>query len=342
MDKVEVYSAPKISRKHISYEILYFLSAITVSYLFMKLRFILNGEYGPASLSALANNTAFKPAQYRVLIPWIARSIYGLVPQGHYSLRGIYQTLEVFSLFFLIVSFRYYISLFIKERRVSALLSLALIFILPFNFLLPRFIPIYYPYDTPAILFFVLGLNAIYEKKWLWFYPVFIAATLNKESACFLTMVFLITSWNKEKPKVILLHYLAQVAIWLSIKAVLTYLFRNNSGPSLGEFYQYKDGIYNTGITSLSLNIAFLSHARNWPFFLSNMGFTWALTIFYFRLIRDDFVKKTVFIAIPFFIVTMLMANIYEMRVFGELIPVFLMPCILIFKELLSGQGGAG
>jgi hypothetical protein len=34
----------------------------------------------------------------------------------------------------------------------------------------------------------------------------------------------------------------------------------------------------------------------------------------------------------------MLVGNIYEMRIFGELIPVFLLAFLVILKELLSTQ----
>ena len=47
---------------------------------------------------------------------------------------------------------------------------------------------LYYPYDIPSLTFFALGIILFMQKKWLWFYPVFILACLNRESACFISL----------------------------------------------------------------------------------------------------------------------------------------------------------
>lgn len=45
---------------------------------------------------------------------------------------------------------------------------------------------------------------------------------------------------------------------------------------------------------------------------------------------------------LPIFVGMMLVANIYELRLFGELIPVVLAAFVLVFHELLQGpEGGA-
>ena len=101
------------------------------------------------------------------------------------------------NIFLLILAFRYYITLFIKDRALNSLFSFLILFILPFHFFFPR--P-YYPnywYDTPSILFFTLGLIAMYKRKWMIYYFIFIIATFNRETTCFLTVIYLFTSFGK-------------------------------------------------------------------------------------------------------------------------------------------------
>jgi hypothetical protein len=48
-------------------------------------------------------------------------------------------------------------------------------------------------YDMPSLFLFMLGLLLLYEKKWWLYYPVFILATLNRETSCFLTLIYAVT-----------------------------------------------------------------------------------------------------------------------------------------------------
>jgi branched-subunit amino acid transport protein AzlD len=56
----------------------------------------------------------------------------------------------------------------------------------------------------------------------------------------------------------------------------------------------------------------------------SFMGFLWLPLIVLWNKIENDFVRKTAFI-IPCFVTGMfVVGNIYEFRIFGELVPIFL------------------
>lgn len=66
------------------------------------------------------------------------------------------------------------------------------------------------------------------------------------------------------------------------------------------------------------------------------MGFLWIPTFFYFRLIEARFVKRSLLVIFPFFLVMMLAGNIIELRAYGELISVVLVAFLLIIKELLK------
>ena len=314
-------------------DLIFLAAALLFSYYFMQLRFSLNVEFGPGSLAALTNYSAFKPFQYRILMPWIASllSKFSFCPFN--SLSNIYQILETTSIFLVIVSFRYYISLFIENRIISSLLAFSILYILPFNFLFPRLIPVYYPYDMPAIYFFTLGLIFMYQRRWAVYYIIFVIACFNRDSACFLTFIYLFTSLKREKLNWVIYHCCAQFIIWAIIKLVLFKLFFRNPGQNWFEWYHM-----NSNITHFSTNISFLSGFRNYPFLFSNLGGIWILVFFYYRLIKIEFVKRSIFVVFPYFLGMMFVGSIYEIRIFGELIPVFLMAFLVILKELFKSQ----
>lgn len=300
---------------------LFLIIAIIFSYYFMHIRFVLNYQYARASLLAIFNGSAAVPFQYRILIPWFVRMLENTkLSFGDTPLR-LFRLIEFLSIFSLAVTFRYYLSLFFKNQTISTFVSLTLFYVLPFNFLL---LPtIWYPWDMPAILLFTLGLILLYKKKWTIYYLLFIVATLNKETTCFLTLIYLFTAIGKDKPKTIALHCFFQLIIWCTIKYFLYQLYFNNPGAGIFE-------------GQLSKNINFFKNIKNYPFFFSNMGFLWIPTFFYFRLIEARFVKRSLLVIFPFFLVMMLAGNIIELRAYGELIPVVLVAFLLIIKELLK------
>lgn len=311
------------------FDILFLVVALLFSYLLMQLRFSLNGEFGPGSLAALTNYSASKPFQYRVLMPWLANLLLKLGFPPFNSILGTFKVLETISVFSIILSFRYYISLFVNNKTIVSFLAFSILYILPFNFLLPRIIPVYYPYDMPSIFFFTLGLIFMYRQKWIAYYAVFVFATFNRETTSFLTFIYLFTSIRRERPNRVFLHCCAQFIIWVIIKAVLFKLFYCNPGQNGFEWFHM-----NSDITHLSTNISFLLYFRNYPFFFSNLGFIWIPVFFYYRLIKIEFVQRSLLVIFPFFIGMMFVGNIFEIRIFGELIPVFLMAFLLILKEI--------
>lgn len=147
------------------FELIFIAVALVYSLCFAALRLSLNIENGPASLTALVNGSASKPFQYRILIPWLAGLIHGLKIPFLSSLGVIFVMLETAAVFLLIITFRYYVSLFIQKGFRQSVFSLSLLYVLPFNFILARPLAFYYPYDIPSIFFFTLGLAFMYQKN---------------------------------------------------------------------------------------------------------------------------------------------------------------------------------
>jgi hypothetical protein len=315
-------------------ELAFLLTAFAAAYCFCELRFLLADPFsGPALFDEVSRHTGPKPWQYRVLIPYAAGILSHLNLPPFFSLERWAKLAELSSLFLLVLAFRRYISLFIRDRAVASLFSFLILLILPFNFFFPR--PHYpnYWYDTPSMLFFTLGLILLHQKKWLPYYGVFVIATFNRETTCFLTFIYLLTSAGRVRPKRIAFHCVSQFVLWLTIKSLLVKLYAGNPGPSF-EWYAHP------GATHFADNIAFFTHPENYPMFLSNMGFTWVAVLLHLRRIKVEFVKRSLLVVLPFFAGMMLVANIYELRLFGELIPVVLAAFVLVFHDLLRRPEG--
>jgi hypothetical protein len=76
----------------------------------------------------------------------------------------------------------------------------------------------------------------------------------------------------------------------------------------------------------------------NWPLFASSMGFLWIPVLFYYRRIKNEFLQRSLWVVFPLFAGMMFVGNIYELRIFGELLPIFLAAFFLILFDLLKAS----
>jgi hypothetical protein len=199
-------------------------------------------------------------------------------------------------------------------------------FNLPIFLYFPKYVVPYYPYDTPSMVFFTLGLILIYRRKWVPYYLLFAVATLNRETTCFLTLIYLFAAYGKDKKSTIALHCAAQFVIWVSLKYLLYLKYSGN--PQAIEF-------------GINYNIGVLTDPSTYFYVFSNMGYIWLPTLLLYRCIEDDFVRRSLLVLIPFAIATFITAKFTELRGFGEMIPVVLAAFVLEMKVLFekSGEG---
>jgi hypothetical protein len=80
------------------------------------------------------------------------------------------------------------------------------------------------------------------------------------------------------------------------------------------------------------INIELFSEPSNYYFILSNMGFLWVPAFLLWRHIKDDFARRSLFVAVPFLLGSFLIGQYTELRGFGELIPVVVSAFILELK----------
>ena len=100
-------------------------------------------------------------------------------------------------------------------------------------------------------------------------------------------------------------------------------MYASNPGPGLF-------------LNQFSNNLAILSDPLKAGLLLSNFGFVWIAVVFYFRFIKDHFVKRSLLVVFPFFCGMMIVGNLPELRIYGELIPVILSAFLLILNNLFQ------
>ncbi len=273
-----------------------------------------------------------------MLIPWLVRSLSDIIPIFHLPNQLWITTnvpmkqactvvlIEMFSVFSLIIAFRYFLQLFFKNPTLSMLLSFTLLLVLPFNYLLARYAPFWYPYDIPGQFFFVLGIIFLYKEKWLHFYILFAIATFNRETSAFLTLIFLFTTFKKIPLKIALLHCLAQGIIWLSIKMILYQLYGHNQGE--GTIIEQH----------LGFNMEYLKSFKNYPLLFSNFGFLWIPILLFYKHIENVFIKRCLLVFILFFVVQLFTSSIPELRVYQEFIPIIITAYTCILKSLFEKE----
>ncbi|MGH9143566.1 MAG: hypothetical protein ACRD2I_20715 [Vicinamibacterales bacterium] len=279
-------------------------------------------DHGSDSPEALVAGTASTPYQYRVLLPWLVRGALELHLIQPESQMAVFAAIQVAALVLLGFVFRRYLSRFIADPVLASVMALTLYAVLPFNYFnLP-----YYPYDIPSVLLFTVGLLLIYERRWLWFFPLFAIATLNRETSIFLAVVSLFVLFDRYSWQKLTLIVGSQLAIWVVIKAFLWVVYQQNRWMGYG-LYQFQ----------LKVNIAtLLTQPIKSVSALATWGCLWLAVVIWHRRIRDVSLKRTLW-TVPVFIFGMMFAGfVIELRIYGEVLPIVLAAFWVVFLDLVT------
>jgi hypothetical protein len=189
---------------------------------------------------------------------------------------------------------------------------------------------LYYPFDGPSVLFFVMGCHFICRRNWLAYYPTFALAVLNRETSVFLIFVFAVTSYGYVARRPLLWHLIAQVVIWVGLTGLIfaaisgspALLTKNHLGVNLAVF---RDMVAMRG-----------NFLKDWPKLLLACGGTWLVLPWIFRR-QPAHLKRALLVIIPFVGVALFKAQIDELRQYGELIPVVFTPLVYSIALELGG-----
>ena len=319
------------------------LSCVLYAAYFATLR-MSRDMWDPAAFARMVDGSAMAPFQFRALIPWSVSLVRDFVGEGAFNLEHARMGSELLFVFLLLVVFRAYMVHLLGDGRKGILATLALAMVLPFHYIIPEAFPFYYVYDLPSVFFFTLGLLLLHKRQWLLYYPLFALATFNRESTCFLTLIYVLTCFRREwrSPGALahseywklntecsalspLLHVLAQSAIWISIKALLNHLY-----PGDVSFNHFTRNFYMLRLPS------------TYPILFSVFGYTWLLALFGNRLIKDDFVRRACYAVPLFFAVIFVVGQIRELPLYGEMIPVVVPAAILAGQALCRRNAHTG
>jgi len=286
----------------------YVVIVVASAWHFSEMRFRFNVEYrAQAPVQQLLAYTADRPFQYRVLMPVLINAVPDFLID---RVKPRLFAFEFLATMGVILVFRQWLRRFFDNGAPG----------LHYNFVFPRNTPIWFPSDIPSVFFFTLGLVLIHEKRWTLFYPLFILATLNRETSCFLTIVYFLAYLQEYRTRDFWIHLLGQTGLWFAIKVGLFLRFQDNGGQLV---YHHLDE-----------NLSFLVTPSAWPTLLSSLGFTGVIAIAGFPYLKDPFVRRAMLVIIPFGLGMFLVGRIIEMRIYGELIPITLCATILIIASM--------
>jgi hypothetical protein len=187
--------------------------------------------------------------------------------------------------------------------------------------------------------FFVGGIILFLQKKWIWFYLVFILACLNRESACFITLGgFLLTLQIGKKSnlstiikfnKRMLAQVIAQTGIWLALRLFLSYAFRDNPG----EFFEKPHSMFDfiAKIWSGEAHWAM----KNPRLFLTLFAGIWIVPLLYWRNLNQS-AKRLGVLGLVYLLALVFRSNMMETRVYNELNVVVTICAIYVISPKLS------
>ncbi len=302
-----------------------------------------------SKLSELIYGTAHKPYVQRVLVPVLTRTIYGVLPQEFWRnvtepVRLLPKTQkeierlgweENFFAEYLIaygIAFTFFLPFPFIARKLWRLINpsdqfytntagLAALIVLPTVFHTGP----HYIYDLPALTLFTAGLVLLLQRRWLWYYVIFVAGCLNKETMLLMLWAFLALYRKRANDTNIFKHIAGHVILFAAAKVLLMITFADNPGPGL-EFHLYG-------------NLHELLLGYTWTGLLVT-GFT-AYLILHDLPGKPRDLRALSTLVIPFGFLILIFGVVYELRAAYEILPVltFTMLCTIQKHLAQTGRG---
>ena len=313
--------------------IILFLITSSCGIVFTYYYFLYTHEYPEGSYQRIANHKADKVFQTRLLITSIANFLEPTVPLLRSTFQWAVPYPINYEVILQLINSAFLTILILLIRPLAEVLgyltkpvtSLLILVPLSWNYIgingLIDGAGLYYPYDIPSLTFFAAGIILFLQKKWLWFYPIFILACLNRESACFITMAgFLLTFQIGESKFVDILksnkrmisQVIAQAGIWLTLRLILSYAFRNNPG----EFFEKPHSM----IDFITMILRGEPHwaMQNPRLFLTLFAGIWIVPLLYWKNLNQS-AKRLWGVGLIYLLALVFRSNMMETRVYNEL-----------------------
>ncbi|SMF63373.1 hypothetical protein SAMN06265365_122101 [Tistlia consotensis] len=278
-------------------------------------------EYPPATLDLLLAGKAASPFQYRVLSVGALALLIG--PLGLPREAAIL-LLDWLALLALLVLLDRLFRHFELDRRLARL-AVALVFLpLLSLFVALEYLRFWYPWDLVQIAFTAAAWLALLQRRpWL-YAAVFLLATVNRETSFLFAFLFLALYWPRWPLWRLGLAIALQAAAWLAIKLAIQAAVGPLPGEGLAAFKLLDNllSLVHQPVDSLVLLAAF--------------GGAWLPVLIFWRRIPRAALRRSLLAAPPFLAVLLVVANLYEVRVLGELVPLVWVPAALLAAAWLG------
>jgi len=302
------------------------------------------------ALSEYADGRIRLPYQSRALIGWVMHR--GARIEGVQAIArhmpGPPDLKNPYELMFLAISFvgilgavyatQVSLNALTGDKRFSRWACLIVLYMATFNLSLSYGLDFTLPYDVPSLFFFCLCVCLVLKRKLILYYAVFVLATFNRETSCFITFFFLICEWFASTNLIpsrrwlrLASHAVLQAMIWIAIKSYLTILFRSNPVET------NTNGVF---VFNVAKNLRFLLNPDEWPQLLSIFGFTLPLLVLGFRWIRDRRIQSACLVMVPLWFLSMMIVGvIIEVRIFDELSSILSLALALMVYNCAEDHG---
>ncbi len=292
--------------------LLYVFLMLFMSLCYTILRYKFNFEWHAATQQQIYELIAAPPFGKRVLISLLSRPFVFCGLTVHIA----FFLLEILSTFFIFSGLYHLFSSYVNERH-ARLMTVGMIFVLPLVFLLHTPNPWLFPWDTPAIAFIVWGVFFLLQGWWRYSVILIFFATLNRESAILLPMMFLALCIDRMPPKKILAILLAQIFVYFGTSWLITLTLADNL-----PFYEPLHGFASfsrNGVWRIVRNWEWLNASpQNYLILLSTMGWMPIFNLILFKYIPRH-LKRFMIVALFYFVLMAFVGNFVEPRVFGEI-----------------------
>lgn len=302
------------------------LALVAIGYAYMRFR--MNQISGVATLDQLYTLEADLPYGHRVLLPLMARP---LVAGLGLELVPAFLLLEMV---WAVVLAQVLHAAFRPEagERGAVALAAGVFFVLAYPFLLRHDWPVFYPYDTPAVALTALFVLLVWRRHWLAALVLTALAAANRESTIFFPLVaaaLLLRHWPLGR---IALFCLALLAAHLAMRGLIAWALPAAGGAALSFVLD--------GVPRVAGNLRWLASPVRLLELIAAMGF---LPLFWLVLKRASppALRGLGPVAWLFFLALMLVGNVYEPRIYGELLILLYIPAALGLKRWLDGEGAA-
>jgi hypothetical protein len=284
-----------------------------------------------SSLKMLTHFTAYTPFQYRILVPAIARGIESL---HHMSVNKLYFDLDIVWMFALFIAFAQYLRLFV-DAHAAAPAALFILYPLVFNYVLLNHYN--YPSDFASLVFTIWGLTLLFKSRLAWLYPVFVLATFNRETSCFLILALALLQWGKLPVGRLALHFLALCFLWLGIKLLLRWWFAGNPGEGTFENHFRENRLFLAAMLGRAHGFDHFSWA-NARHLILVFGGIWVLIPLGWKN-TPALARRLLWIVPIYFAAMMPVGVVHEVRIYGELIPILAVPAFFGLGRCLTWVG---